>query len=223
MDINSVLQLYWSMLWPLFIFLFIFALLAVLKLYFQISFKKWQRKSKFDAGSKWRSDKELTNWLSELTPKEFEEQTAEMFKRLGYEVKVTGRSHDIGVDVELEKDGKRSIVQCKHYTNKVGRPEVARFYGDLAHHLADDGYFVTTNFFTLEAKKYADDKPIELVDGNMLIKYMKDAKMGFDTSVENNVCPKCGGSLVERSGKYGKFMGCNAYPKCGYTEKIDIG
>ncbi|MCP8615247.1 topoisomerase DNA-binding C4 zinc finger domain-containing protein [Salirhabdus salicampi] len=32
-------------------------------------------------------------------------------------------------------------------------------------------------------------------------------------------CPKCGGGIVERRGKYGKFFGCNNYPKCKYTVK----
>ena len=31
-------------------------------------------------------------------------------------------------------------------------------------------------------------------------------------------CPKCGGQLVERNGKYGKFIGCSHYPKCKYTD-----
>lgn len=30
-------------------------------------------------------------------------------------------------------------------------------------------------------------------------------------------CPRCGGKLVERSGRYGKFYGCSNYPKCKYT------
>lgn len=34
------------------------------------------------------------------------------------------------------------------------------------------------------------------------------------------ICPKCGGQLVERSGKYGKFIGCSNYPKCKYTQNI---
>jgi len=34
----------------------------------------------------------------------------------------------------------------------------------------------------------------------------------------NKKCPVCAdGSLVERTGKYGKFVGCNRYPKCTYT------
>ncbi len=31
-------------------------------------------------------------------------------------------------------------------------------------------------------------------------------------------CPKCGAELVERVGKYGKFVACSAYPKCKYIK-----
>ena len=37
--------------------------------------------------------------------------------------------------------------------------------------------------------------------------------------VQNDECPKCGGHLIERNGKYGAFMGCSNYPKCKYTSK----
>lgn len=36
---------------------------------------------------------------------------------------------------------------------------------------------------------------------------------------DNDVCPKCGGKLVERKGKYGDFYGCSNFPKCRYTLK----
>lgn len=35
--------------------------------------------------------------------------------------------------------------------------------------------------------------------------------------VKSGVCPKCNGMLVERKGKYGKFLGCSNYPKCTFT------
>ena len=35
--------------------------------------------------------------------------------------------------------------------------------------------------------------------------------------IEQGVCPKCGGTLVERKGKYGEFIGCSNYPKCKFT------
>ena len=34
-----------------------------------------------------------------------------------------------------------------------------------------------------------------------------------------NKCPKCGGILVERMSKYGKFIGCSNYPKCKYIKR----
>ena len=33
-------------------------------------------------------------------------------------------------------------------------------------------------------------------------------------------CPKCGGKLVLRYGKYGKFYGCSNYPKCLFTYSL---
>lgn len=36
---------------------------------------------------------------------------------------------------------------------------------------------------------------------------------------DNMICPKCGGNLVERNGKYGTFIGCSNYPKCKYIKK----
>jgi hypothetical protein len=36
------------------------------------------------------------------------------------------------------------------------------------------------------------------------------------------ICPKCGGGLVVRSGRYGKFYGCSSYPGCTYTRPYRI-
>ncbi len=33
------------------------------------------------------------------------------------------------------------------------------------------------------------------------------------------LCPRCGGQLIRRQGKYGAFHGCSNYPKCRYTKK----
>ena len=33
-------------------------------------------------------------------------------------------------------------------------------------------------------------------------------------------CPKCAGTLVERRGRYGGFIGCSYYPKCKFTKQI---
>ena len=38
-----------------------------------------------------------------------------------------------------------------------------------------------------------------------------------DKKSNEKICPKCGGKLVEREGKYGKFLGCSNYPNCKFV------
>ena len=40
-----------------------------------------------------------------------------------------------------------------------------------------------------------------------------------NNKINNNLCPRCGGELVTRYGKYGKFKGCSNFPKCRFTTK----
>lgn len=52
------------------------------------------------------------------------------------------------------------------------------------------------------------------------IRKIKD-NIVLNKSLEDNmICPKCKSKLIERNGKYGKFIGCSNYPKCKYTKKI---
>lgn len=46
-------------------------------------------------------------------------------------------------------------------------------------------------------------------------------------TIEEKSCPKCSSPLVMRTARKGvnarkKFLGCSAYPKCKYTEAIDV-
>ncbi|UOR27747.1 type I DNA topoisomerase [Helicobacter pylori] len=34
-------------------------------------------------------------------------------------------------------------------------------------------------------------------------------------------CPKCGGELVKKNGRYGEFIACNNYPKCKYVKQTE--
>lgn len=40
-------------------------------------------------------------------------------------------------------------------------------------------------------------------------------------NIENNICPRCGSTLVMRHGKSGNFMGCSQYPHCRFTKRIN--
>ena len=39
--------------------------------------------------------------------------------------------------------------------------------------------------------------------------------------IQQEICPRCGYSLVFRNGKYGDFLGCSNYPKCRFTKPIE--
>ena len=53
------------------------------------------------------------------------------------------------------------------------------------------------------------------------IRYVKSIKKNRELN-ETNKCPKCGGNLIKKNGKYGEFMGCSNYPKCGYTKNNKV-
>lgn len=38
--------------------------------------------------------------------------------------------------------------------------------------------------------------------------------------VDNMICPHCKGKLIERQGKYGRFLGCSNYPRCKFTSQL---
>ena len=105
----------------------------------------------------------------------------------------------------------------------MGVSEVRDFYGAMAGQIAGGkGIFITTNIFTSEAEQFADDKPLELIDGDKLLRLIKSVKKDKEAIASSAVasCPKCGGNLVEQSGKFGKFMGCENYPKCKFTKSV---
>jgi len=132
------------------------------------------KKSKIHKQSQWRTDEELRRWLNGLQHWEFENYIGDLFTKLGYKTRVIGGSYDEGIDVIAEKNGIKHYIQCKHYNHPVGVKEVREFYGALSDKLSNDkAFFITTNFFTEEAERFAQDKPIELIDSSKLIKYIR--------------------------------------------------
>lgn len=57
--------------------------------------------------------------------------------------------------------------------------------------------------------------------------YTRDLGDGAETQrppaevVAGRSCPECGSELQIKRGKYGKFIGCSAYPKCRYLEPLE--
>ena len=39
----------------------------------------------------------------------------------------------------------------------------------------------------------------------------------------NEKCPKCGADLVQKNGRFGKFIACSNYPKCKFSKPLTLG
>jgi hypothetical protein len=81
--------------------------------------------------------------LRTLPPEEFERHVGRLFEALGYEVTLTPKSNDEGIDLYLKKNSRGAIVQCKRYTStKVSRPEIQQLYGVLHHKRANEAFLL---------------------------------------------------------------------------------
>jgi len=109
-----------------------------------------------------------------ISPAQFEELVAELFRAWGWHAQVTGRSGDRGVDIRLCRRDTRALVQCKRYRDLVPPSEVRAFYGTLVREQADFGFFVTTGRFSANTRREAAQfrPPVILVDGRTLRHYL---------------------------------------------------
>ena len=48
------------------------------------------------------------------------------------------------------------------------------------------------------------------------------AKIEIEPEKTGEECPLCGGELVIKEGRYGKFIACSNFPTCNYTKNIEI-
>ncbi|MCK9226882.1 MAG: type I DNA topoisomerase [Syntrophorhabdaceae bacterium] len=50
-----------------------------------------------------------------------------------------------------------------------------------------------------------------------------DGKITIVESVAHGTCPACGGKLIEKKGRFGRFLACSNYPECKHTQAFSLG
>ena len=55
---------------------------------------------------------------------------------------------------------------------------------------------------------------------NKHIQFIEERHNEIKQTVQQKRCPRCGGKLKLRNGKYGPFYGCSNYPRCRFTCNI---
>jgi len=98
-------------------------------------------------------------WWWRLDGWQFEQEVANIFKLKGYYATVTKGSGDGGVDIILEKDGLRYIVQCKHYKKPVQPEPIRALWGVKNDFHADGVILVASSGITEMGAKFVQGKP----------------------------------------------------------------
>lgn len=129
----------------------------------------------------------LLKLLQDLPPKGFEKICQRLLRESGFQqVKVTGKTGDGGIDGEgilaiNPLVSFKVIFQSKRYKGSISAPIVRDFRGAMQGR-AEKGIIITTGSFTRDAKTEArrdGAPPIELVDGEGLVKLFEEKELGL--------------------------------------------
>ncbi|TAK84783.1 MAG: endonuclease [Betaproteobacteria bacterium] len=174
--------------------------------------------------SRWSLDS-----LKQLEWRRFEEVCAGYFEALGFRAETTRFGADGGVDIKLymgQSMKPAAIAQCKAWNAyTVGVKPVRELRGVMAAEQVSKGIFLTSGTFTKEAKQFVENKPIHLMDGEVLLRkiislspdklasLLQQATTG---DFKTPTCPSCGVKMVQRESRKDekKFWGCVNFPKC---------
>ena len=135
---------------------------------------------------------ELLKRIKNCTPEFFERLVIQLLLKMGYggsredAGRRIGGSGDGGVDGIINEDklGLDVIyIQAKKWENVVGRPEIQKFIGALHGRHAKKGVFITTSYFSSEARACVEniENRVVLIDGEQLAQFMIDHNVGVST------------------------------------------
>lgn len=179
-------------------------------------------------------------WVNSLSWRGFEQQLAAVYRQQGYQVEETGGGGaDGGIDLKLFKDGRTTVVQCKHWKSwKVNVKPVRELYGVMHAEHADAAIFITSHSYTADALRFAEGKPITLIDQrgfvDLVRQFQRDLQNHYGVTLTTQKqplpadsnptpqCPLCRSSMKLRTATKGanagaQFWGCSRFPDCRGT------
>ncbi len=108
----------------------------------------------------------------------FEDLVGEAFRRRGYRVDNSVLGLDGGLDLVLNRDGKRVLVQCKQWRQQPVGVEIVQEMAELIdREHADHGMIASLGGHTFDATRLAAGKPIELIGADTLLGMIRDVRV----------------------------------------------
>ena len=138
----------------------------------------------------------ILDMIKQFSPKKFESFSRKLLSKMGISFdneKGVMMSNDHGIDGYgiFESDDFRTnkvVIQCKRYSDgHIGEPEIDKFRGVISKHSADYGIFITTTYFSPNAKKAASqvNPTITLIDGQRIVELV----LKYSMSIEKVLVP----------------------------------
>ncbi|MBF0777855.1 restriction endonuclease [Streptococcus cuniculi] len=159
-----------------------------------------------------------------------------LYELAGYQVEITDKSKEVGVDIiAKDNEGQIIFIQCKHHSLSANTPKIVgisdiqKFNGIPG---ANKKVFITTSFFTGNVNSTQNDYPnIEFIDRKGLLQFINQIVpdllveyIFLNNLKENNIkeCYKCHNGYIIK--KYSEtrnyyFYACTNYPNCDYKKE----
>lgn len=160
---------------------------------------------------------------------QFEKLVSAIYEVPGSTVKrLGGAKADGGIDLMVEQDDRRLLVQCKHWRKwTVGVRHIRELLGAMTDAKIETGVLATLRGCTTEAVELAKKHNIHIIDEAQLVALMQMSDGSLDKRViailddKRKFCPKCERPLVLRTATKGfnrgeQFWGCTQFPRCRY-------
>ena len=125
--------------------------------------------------------------INSMTGVEFENYLKLLFEKMGYKVSLTKKSKDFGVDLILEKNGKKTILQAKCYSGTVGVSAVQEIISARNHYNIFDAIVMTNKTFSKEARVLADESKVMLAGKEELESLILKYPVYFEREVQKCV------------------------------------
>ncbi len=106
--------------------------------------------------------------IDQMDGARFEKFLGELFARMGYSARVTGKAGDQGCDLLVEKGSEKTVVQAKRYSHPLSNDAVQEAVAAKALYGATAAMVVTNATFTESAKELAQANQVTLWDRDYL-------------------------------------------------------
>lgn len=108
--------------------------------------------------------------IDRMDGKTFEAFLGTLFRRLGYGVEITRSAGDYGADLVVAKGGRRTAVQAKRWSKRVGVRAIQEAVAAKGYYDCDAALVVANREFTQQARQLARANEVELWDRDGLVR-----------------------------------------------------